>query len=80
MFRVLTAVVLVSSVACDSRPPMSRQEVIAAVNECTTAGFDARVMQNGWTFDITRVDCLPKQKEHNGTQNSNKEDSVSPTQ
>lgn len=80
MLRVTVAVVLVSLVACSDMSPMTRQQVIAAVNECTDAGFDARVMQNGWTFEIYRVDCIPKKKETNGTQDGNKEDAVPPTQ
>jgi uncharacterized lipoprotein YajG len=53
-------IVLVAALMLFGCAKMSNQEIINQTKFCEENGLEAKVLVNGWTNEIVKVQCFPK--------------------
>lgn len=59
LFVFLTFFVVLCGQGCR---PMTNDEVIIEVAKCKSVGMYPQIVQNGWTFSVLKVVCIPHER------------------
>lgn len=60
--KSIVLIILMLTIAGCSISTMTNEEVVRQKKICDDAGMDTDVVQNGFTYAVTRVVCIPKRK------------------